>query len=157
MGTSIYPVGSAGLVLPISYHPDYPVTCFSSSLFYHVGVPLSTQWGQQGYFYPIQIAQYGLTHYCKNLTDRTPRMTVFENAEGHDLSSWSSSDPHAELKIVQDDEQASRVLEYKTPRKYEWCIVWCSGVWGGGGGGGLNSRSKKSPAFIRWTLKPKRH
>ncbi|KAK5915654.1 hypothetical protein CesoFtcFv8_001226 [Champsocephalus esox] len=36
------------------------------------GVPLSTQWGPQGYFYAIQIAQYGLSHYSKNLTERPP-------------------------------------------------------------------------------------
>ncbi|CAI9595865.1 unnamed protein product [Staurois parvus] len=36
------------------------------------GVPLSTQWGPQGYFYPIQIAQYGLSHYSKNLTEKPP-------------------------------------------------------------------------------------
>jgi heparosan-N-sulfate-glucuronate 5-epimerase len=31
------------------------------------GVPISIQWGPQGYFYPIQIAQYGLSHYSKQL------------------------------------------------------------------------------------------
>jgi len=30
-------------------------------------VPVSTQWGAQGYFYPIQIAQYGLSHYSKHV------------------------------------------------------------------------------------------
>uniref|UniRef100_A0A9J8CZ41 heparosan-N-sulfate-glucuronate 5-epimerase n=1 Tax=Cyprinus carpio carpio TaxID=630221 RepID=A0A9J8CZ41_CYPCA len=27
------------------------------------GVPISTQWSPEGHFYPIQIAQYGLSHY----------------------------------------------------------------------------------------------
>ncbi|XP_053844617.1 D-glucuronyl C5-epimerase isoform X1 [Vidua macroura] len=40
------------------------------------GVPLSTQWGPQGYFYPIQIAQYGLSHYSKNLTEKPPHVEV---------------------------------------------------------------------------------
>ena len=31
------------------------------------GVPISTQWSRQGYFYPIQIAQFGLSHYSKEL------------------------------------------------------------------------------------------
>ncbi|XP_035376617.1 D-glucuronyl C5-epimerase B isoform X2 [Electrophorus electricus] len=46
------------------------------------GVPLSTQWGPQGYFYAIQIAQYGLSHYSKNLTEREPHMEVYEAGEG---------------------------------------------------------------------------
>ncbi|CAH1985727.1 unnamed protein product [Acanthoscelides obtectus] len=33
------------------------------------GVPVSTQWDSQGYYYPTQIAQFGLSHYSKNLTD----------------------------------------------------------------------------------------
>ncbi|XP_064336852.1 D-glucuronyl C5-epimerase isoform X2 [Camelus dromedarius] len=51
------------------------------------GVPLSTQWGPQGYFYPIQIAQYGLSHYSKNLTEKPPRVEVYETAEGRDRDS----------------------------------------------------------------------
>lgn len=48
------------------------------------GVPLSTQWGPQGYFYPIQIAQYGLSHYSKNLTEKAPHIEVYETAEERD-------------------------------------------------------------------------
>ncbi|XP_025069980.1 D-glucuronyl C5-epimerase isoform X3 [Alligator sinensis] len=51
------------------------------------GVPLSTQWGPQGYFYPIQIAQYGLSHYSKNLTEKPPHIEVYETAEDKDKSS----------------------------------------------------------------------
>ncbi|XP_054768251.2 D-glucuronyl C5-epimerase-like [Lytechinus pictus] len=77
-------------------------------------VPLSTQWGQQGYFYPIQIAQYGLSHYSKNLTEPPPRVTTYENGEGHDLSAWSNPDPNSELKTVKSKELDSNVLEFKT-------------------------------------------
>ena len=48
------------------------------------GVPLSTQWGPQGYFYAIQIAQYGLSHYSKNLTEHPPRVEVYDTAEDED-------------------------------------------------------------------------
>ncbi|KFO38031.1 D-glucuronyl C5-epimerase [Fukomys damarensis] len=51
------------------------------------GVPLSTQWGPQGYFYPIQIAQYGLSHYSKNLTEKPPHIEVYETAEDTDKNS----------------------------------------------------------------------
>lgn len=43
------------------------------------GVPVSTQWESQGYFYPTQIAQFGLSHYSKNLTEPEPRRKVFED------------------------------------------------------------------------------
>ncbi|KAG8291443.1 D-glucuronyl C5-epimerase [Homalodisca vitripennis] len=43
------------------------------------GVPVSTQWESQGYFYPTQIAQFGLSHYSKNLTEPEPRRKVLED------------------------------------------------------------------------------
>ncbi|XP_042608627.1 glucuronic acid epimerase a [Cyprinus carpio] len=45
------------------------------------GVPISTQWGPQGYFYPIQIAQYGLSHYSKNLTEKPPDIKIYGMSE----------------------------------------------------------------------------
>lgn len=48
------------------------VKCISAA----EGVPLSTQWEPQGYYYPTQIAQFGLSHYSKNLTDPEPRRKV---------------------------------------------------------------------------------
>lgn len=37
------------------------------------GVPISTQWEKRGYYYPTQIAQFGLSHYSKNFTESEPR------------------------------------------------------------------------------------
>lgn len=48
------------------------VKCISAS----EHVPISTQWQATGYFYPTQIAQFGLSHYSKNLTDPEPRKKV---------------------------------------------------------------------------------
>lgn len=45
------------------------------------GVPVSTQWESQGYYYPTQIAQFGLSHYSKNLTEPEPRVTIIEDGE----------------------------------------------------------------------------
>jgi len=42
---------------------------------------LSTQWSSDGYFYAIQIAQYGLSHYSKNLTEKSVKVRVLENGE----------------------------------------------------------------------------
>ncbi|XP_071482366.1 D-glucuronyl C5-epimerase B-like [Diadema antillarum] len=82
------------------------------------GVPLSNQWDQQSYYYPIQIAQFGLTHYCKNLTESPPTMTVYKDASSGDLSAWSSPDPRSQLRIIDDEEQGSLVLEFKTAGEY---------------------------------------
>lgn len=45
------------------------VKCISAA----EGVPISTQWEKRGYFYPTQIAQFGLSHYSKNFTEPEPR------------------------------------------------------------------------------------
>ena len=43
------------------------------------GVPISTQWEPRGHFYPIQIAQFGLSHFSKSLTLGKPRVTILED------------------------------------------------------------------------------
>lgn len=49
---------------------------------------MSTQWEPQGYYYPTQIAQFGLSHYSKNLTDPEPRRKIIEDAD-HNQSIWT--------------------------------------------------------------------
>lgn len=44
-------------------------------------VPISTQWNVDGYFYATQIAQFGLTHYSKNLTEAEPRRHIIEDGD----------------------------------------------------------------------------
>lgn len=54
------------------------------------GVPISTQWSIQGYFYPIQIAQFGLSHFSKFLAEGEPHRTLIE--DGEDVrGSWMPS------------------------------------------------------------------
>ena len=38
------------------------------------GVPISTQWSIDGYYYPIQIAQFGLSAFSRNKTDKDPQI-----------------------------------------------------------------------------------
>ena len=38
------------------------------------GVPISTQWSIDGYYYPIQIAQFGLSAFSKNKTDKEAQL-----------------------------------------------------------------------------------
>lgn len=51
------------------------------------GVPISTQWSAEGYFYATQIAQFGLAHYSKNFTDSEPRRHVIESGD-NDSAEW---------------------------------------------------------------------
>ncbi|RWS26724.1 D-glucuronyl C5-epimerase-like protein [Leptotrombidium deliense] len=51
------------------------------------GVPISTQWDSKGHFYPIQISQFGLSHYSKNLTSGKARTVVLETGE-FNLTNW---------------------------------------------------------------------
>nr|XP_061830886.1 D-glucuronyl C5-epimerase B-like [Nerophis lumbriciformis] len=82
------------------------------------GVPLSTQWGPQGYFYAIQIAQYGLSHYSKNLTERAPHVVVYDTAEERDnrISSATWAVPKGgSLSRVYDKSRASSVRQFSAP------------------------------------------
>ncbi|XP_061671344.1 D-glucuronyl C5-epimerase B-like isoform X1 [Syngnathoides biaculeatus] len=86
------------------------------------GVPLSTQWGPQGYFYAIQIAQYGLSHYSKNLTERSPHLVVYDTAEERDSraspATWSVP-KGCSLSRVQDKSRASSVRQFSAPDSSE--------------------------------------
>ncbi|KAL7051549.1 hypothetical protein ACKWTF_004500 [Chironomus riparius] len=55
------------------------VKCISAS----AGVPISIQWESQGYFYATQIAQFGLSHYSKNLTEPEPTRKIIEDADSN--------------------------------------------------------------------------
>lgn len=76
------------------------------------GVPVSTQWGAQGYFYPIQIAQYGLSHYSKFLTEDRPLTFTVEDAERGDITKWSVSGGGS-VQNVLDTDTGSRTIEFQ--------------------------------------------
>ncbi|NXD95833.1 GLCE epimerase, partial [Chaetorhynchus papuensis] len=89
------------------------------------GVPLSTQWGPQGYFYPIQIAQYGLSHYSKNLTERPPHVEVYEtagdgNGNGNGIGNGDWTVPTGcSLTTVWDKSRLSGVKQFSCPESSE--------------------------------------
>lgn len=76
------------------------------------GVPVSTQWESQGYYYPTQIAQFGLSHYSKNLTEPEPRRKVIEDAD-REMANWSGPAPSG-VKRVFNAEVGSKVLQFFT-------------------------------------------
>lgn len=61
------------------------VKCISAA----EGVPVSSQWESLGYFYPTQIAQFGLAHYSRNLTEPEPRRKVIEDGDKV-LANWTT-------------------------------------------------------------------
>lgn len=78
-------------------------------------VPVSIQWNPKGHFYPIQIAQYGLSHYSMMTVEKTShgKTRVFEDAEADD-SNWESNEPN-EVDIVYEKERATKVVKFATP------------------------------------------
>lgn len=84
------------------------VKCVSAS----EGVPVSIQWESQGYYYPTQIAQFGLSHYSKNLTEPEPRRKVLEDGSS-EKSSWIVP-VGASLARTYDAELFSHVLHFQT-------------------------------------------
>ncbi|XP_060528663.1 D-glucuronyl C5-epimerase isoform X2 [Cylas formicarius] len=79
-------------------------------------VPVSTQWESQGYYYPTQIAQFGLSHYSKNLTEPDPRRKVIEDGNSH-LANWMVP-PFANLKRTWDKSANKNVLQFRTSEDY---------------------------------------
>ncbi|XP_014662775.1 PREDICTED: D-glucuronyl C5-epimerase-like isoform X2 [Priapulus caudatus] len=80
------------------------------------GVPITTQWGPQGYFYAIQIAQYGLSHYSKNITDKSPVVVSYMDSASIDSAArqWKLPDKSSKLSTVRDEELKRSVLEFHT-------------------------------------------
>ena len=77
------------------------------------GVPISTQWESQGYYYPTQIAQFGLSHYSKNLTEPEPYRKMIEDAE-RIKQNWNEPSGSL-LSRIFDKTVNSYVLKYATP------------------------------------------
>ncbi|XP_025203395.1 D-glucuronyl C5-epimerase [Melanaphis sacchari] len=81
------------------------VKCVSAS----EGVPVSTQWNPHGYYYPTQIAQFGLSHYSKNLTLPSPKITVLENGQLNPL--WNVPET-SKIQIVFNAQANSNVIDF---------------------------------------------
>ncbi|KAM9764987.1 D-glucuronyl C5-epimerase B isoform 1-T2 [Menidia menidia] len=83
------------------------------------GVPLSTQWGPQGYFYAIQIAQYGLSHYSKNLTERPPHVEVYDTAEERGGPAPWTVPKGCSLSRVYDKSRSTSVRQFSAAESSE--------------------------------------
>lgn len=90
------------------------------------GVPVSTQWESQGYFYPTQIAQFGLAHYSKNLTEPEPRRKVLEDGSGV-APDWligtgsiavRSADPPRNSHVLKFQTSSGKLCEFTTDTEH---------------------------------------
>lgn len=77
---------------------------------------MSTQWGTQGYFYPIQIAQYALSHYSKNLTEHPPSVELYGQPEAATgaPSSWAVP-KGCVLTRLHDSTHSTSTRQFSTP------------------------------------------
>ncbi|XP_059478168.1 D-glucuronyl C5-epimerase B [Neocloeon triangulifer] len=73
------------------------------------GVPISTQWDPSGYYYPTQVAQFGLAHYSKNLTQPLPTRQTLEDGGDSASAKWISASSSS-FKRISDSERQSKVL-----------------------------------------------
>ncbi|XP_062592162.1 D-glucuronyl C5-epimerase B-like [Saccostrea cucullata] len=80
------------------------------------GVPISTQWDPKGHYYPIQIAQFGLSHYSKQLNQPKNKVKILEDGEKTDLSDWLLPDSNSEIQSRLDERTSvdNAVVEFKT-------------------------------------------
>ncbi|XP_043190302.1 D-glucuronyl C5-epimerase B-like isoform X3 [Amphibalanus amphitrite] len=69
------------------------------------GVPVTTQWRPSGFFYVIQIAQFGLSHYSRNLTEPPPNYYEL-------LPSRNGASSGATFSWVRDSELNEDVAEF---------------------------------------------
>ena len=77
------------------------------------GVPVSTQWEPNGHHYPIQIAQFALSHYSKYLRDGEPDRLVLMTGKEDDIEDWSQ-DGKTFLRSMWDKSRLSEVLEFRS-------------------------------------------
>lgn len=73
---------------------------------------MSTQWEPKGFFYPTQIAQFGLAHYSKNITEPEPRVKVIDDSEKV-LENWVVSND-AVMAREFDTELKAKVIKFST-------------------------------------------
>uniref|UniRef100_A0A336LG24 heparosan-N-sulfate-glucuronate 5-epimerase n=1 Tax=Culicoides sonorensis TaxID=179676 RepID=A0A336LG24_CULSO len=77
------------------------------------GVPISTQWSADGYFYATQIAQFGLSHYSKNFTDQEPRKRVLENGDD-ERGPWTSNNDQNKISVIYYPDKYSNCVNFST-------------------------------------------
>lgn len=76
------------------------------------GVPVSIQWEPRGFFYPTQIAQFGLAHYSKNITEGSPHKRIIYDGEKY-VDNWIVGQDATMFKEY-DESVHSNVMRFST-------------------------------------------
>ncbi|GFR63591.1 D-glucuronyl C5-epimerase [Elysia marginata] len=83
------------------------------------GVPLTTQWSEAGYHYPIQVAQYGLSHHAKSrLVGETGRLVLAggEQVKDEGQPAWvlPKKRDGSSIGHSQDPQTGGNLVEFET-------------------------------------------
>ncbi|QQP48837.1 Uncharacterized protein FKW44_009276, partial [Caligus rogercresseyi] len=89
-------------------------------------VPVSFQWDKNGYLYPTQIAQYGLSHWSKSLRmSGPPNRTVYESGLPGATANWDGDTLRVDnLKCIHFDSDIS--LKLSSTKKILFFDLWPS-------------------------------
>ena len=88
------------------------VSMVASNVFqFTTGVPVSTQWEMMGHYYPIQIAQFGLSHYSKHITEGKPDQMLMLTGDNMELEQWQTSSKTT-VRSLWDQTKGSQVVEF---------------------------------------------
>ena len=80
-------------------------------------MPVSTQWEPNGHYYPIQIAQFALSHYSKYLQEGEPDRKSLLTGSEDDLDTWSK-ESRTFVRSMWDRSRLSDVIEFQSSGMY---------------------------------------
>lgn len=81
-------------------------------------VPQTTQWNLEGYFYATQVAQFGLSHYSKNLTDPEPTRKFVEDGDANQAN-WTIP---KESSLSRTSYELTHIVNFTTSSQFESAI-----------------------------------
>lgn len=82
-------------------------------------MPITLQWSSEGYFYATQIAQFGLSHYSKNLTEPEPTRRVLENGDDHQAN-WSVPKNSSVIRVL--NANSTFIVNFTTSNSFDSAI-----------------------------------
>lgn len=84
------------------------------------GVPQTTQWNSEGYFYATQVAQFGLSHYSKNLTEPEPNRKLIEDGDANQAN-WTIP-KESSLVRSRSSNELTNIVNFTTTSQFESAI-----------------------------------
>ncbi|VDM56917.1 unnamed protein product [Angiostrongylus costaricensis] len=99
------PVGLFGHFATYSVETRERVRCISAQ----TGVPMSTQWSSIPYYYPIQIAQYGLQHYSRMIANKSYDEEIVKGLESAEWKGSAGMHETSERIFYSDGERGNIV------------------------------------------------